>query len=213
MKTDEKKLDNLRHSCAHLLAAAVLDLWPKTLRTIGPAIENGFYYDFDFGDTKISEDDFPKIEEKMRTIAAGFLINGEIMKTKIGDLSEGQKGLVAFARLVIENPGILILDEPTNHINFRHIPVIAAALTGLMILLFLGSWRSTLIVLISIPLSIMVSILALSALGETINLGAAPTYSLKEVAELLIALNGSGRGPGAKVRQRQQSSHDPLAFR
>ena len=61
-------LDNLRHSCAHLLAAAVMELWPDTKRTIGPAIENGFYYDFDFGDIKISEKDFPKIEQKMQEI-------------------------------------------------------------------------------------------------------------------------------------------------
>lgn len=59
---------NLRHSCAHLLAAAVMELWPHAKRTIGPAIEDGFYYDFDFGDTKISETDFPKIEEKMKAL-------------------------------------------------------------------------------------------------------------------------------------------------
>ena len=69
-----------------------------------------------------------KIEEDMRSIAAGFLLTGEIIKTRIGLLSEGQKGLVAFARLVLMKPGLLILDEPTNHINFRHIPVIAKAL-------------------------------------------------------------------------------------
>lgn len=51
------------------MAAAVLELWPNTLPTLGPAIEDGFYYDFDFGDQKISEDDFPKIEEKMHQIA------------------------------------------------------------------------------------------------------------------------------------------------
>jgi len=67
-------------------------------------------------------------EEKIRSIAAGFLITGDIVYTKIGSLSEGQKGLVAFARLVIEQPGLLILDEPTNHINFRHLPIIAKAL-------------------------------------------------------------------------------------
>jgi ATPase subunit of ABC transporter with duplicated ATPase domains len=67
-------------------------------------------------------------EEAMRKIAAGFLIAGDVMSTKIGDLSEGQKGLVAFTRLVLQEPGLLILDEPTNHINFRHIPVIAEAL-------------------------------------------------------------------------------------
>lgn len=69
-----------------------------------------------------------KIEEDMRSVAAGFLIDKDIIKTKIGLLSEGQKGLVAFARLVLLKPGLLILDEPTNHINFRHIPVIAQAL-------------------------------------------------------------------------------------
>jgi len=76
-------------------------------------------------------------QERIRATAAGFLITGDMINTKIGSLSEGQKGLVAFARLVIENPGILILDEPTNHINFRHLPVIAKALDqyeGAMIL-------------------------------------------------------------------------------
>ncbi len=78
-----------------------------------------------------------KIEERLRATAAGFLIDAEMIKTKIGRLSEGQKGLVAFARLVLEKPGLLILDEPTNHINFRHLPVIAKALDaykGAMIL-------------------------------------------------------------------------------
>jgi ATP-binding cassette, subfamily F, member 3 len=67
-------------------------------------------------------------EEELRSTAAGFLLNAEILKTRVGVLSEGQKGLVAFAKLVLERPGLLILDEPTNHINFRHIPIIAKAL-------------------------------------------------------------------------------------
>jgi ATPase subunit of ABC transporter with duplicated ATPase domains len=61
-------------------------------------------------------------------VAAGFLIPGDVIHSTIGSLSEGQKGLVAFARLVLLKPGLLVLDEPTNHINFRHIPVIAQAL-------------------------------------------------------------------------------------
>jgi len=76
-------------------------------------------------------------EERLRAIAAGFLLFGDTMGTKIGDLSEGQKGLVAFASLVLARPGLLILDEPTNHINFRHLPIIAKALdqyAGAMIL-------------------------------------------------------------------------------
>lgn len=77
------------------------------------------------------------VEEKMRATAAGFLMTADIMKTKIGDLSEGQKGLVAFAQLVLMKPGLLIFDEPTNHINFRHLPEIAKALdayTGALVL-------------------------------------------------------------------------------
>jgi ATP-binding cassette subfamily F protein 3 len=76
-------------------------------------------------------------EGKLRSTAAGFLLSAEVMKSRIGSLSEGQKGLVAFARLVLLKPGLLILDEPTNHINFRHLPVIAKALDayeGMMIL-------------------------------------------------------------------------------
>lgn len=65
---NKEYLENLRHSAAHLLAAAVIELWPHAKRTIGPSIDNGFYFDFDFGDTKISEEDFPKIEKKMKEI-------------------------------------------------------------------------------------------------------------------------------------------------
>jgi ATP-binding cassette subfamily F protein 3 len=76
-------------------------------------------------------------EQDIRSIASGFLITSDNINTKVGNLSEGQKGLIVFARLVMQRPGLLILDEPTNHINFRHIPVIAAALDkyqGAMIL-------------------------------------------------------------------------------
>ncbi|MEK7650845.1 MAG: ATP-binding cassette domain-containing protein [Patescibacteria group bacterium] len=78
-----------------------------------------------------------KVEENMRVTAAGFLITSDLIRSKIGSLSEGQKGLVAFARLVLQKPGLLILDEPTNHINFRHLPIIAEALNkyeGAMVL-------------------------------------------------------------------------------
>jgi ATPase subunit of ABC transporter with duplicated ATPase domains len=77
------------------------------------------------------------IESHIRATAAGFLIHADMLDMRIGSLSEGQKGLVAFARLVLQKPGLLILDEPTNHINFRHIPIIAKALDayeGAMIL-------------------------------------------------------------------------------
>ena len=94
--------------------------------------------DFDMTVREVLFSAMPKhLEETMRQVAAGFLLVGDIISTKVGHLSEGQKGLVAFARLVLLKPGLLILDEPTNHINFRHLPVIAKALDeykGAMIL-------------------------------------------------------------------------------
>lgn len=103
--------------------------------TIADGVRVG-YYRQDFSTLNFEDTVFESLmevmetrdEDKMRSVAAGFLLTGEIVKTKIGSLSEGQKGLVAFAQLVLLRPGLLILDEPTNHINFRHIPVIAQAL-------------------------------------------------------------------------------------
>lgn len=102
---------------------------------VEPGVRIG-YYRQDFSNLDFEQTVFDcllnvmdrKLEEEMRSVAAGFLITSDLIKTKIGLLSEGQKGLVAFARLVLLKPGLLILDEPTNHINFRHIPVIAEAL-------------------------------------------------------------------------------------
>lgn len=94
------------------------------------------YYRQDFSTLDFNETVYKTLESVMqkpdehtlRSVAAGFLISGELMFNKVGSLSEGQKGLVAFAQLVLLKPGLLILDEPTNHINFRHLPVIAKAL-------------------------------------------------------------------------------------
>ena len=111
---------------------------------IFPDVKVGYYrQDFstlNFDDTVYQSlvsatEDFS--EKNLRSLAAGFLITNDLINAKIGSLSEGQKGLVSFARLVMQKPGLLILDEPTNHINFRHLPVIASALNkyeGAMIL-------------------------------------------------------------------------------
>ncbi len=63
-------ITKIRHTLSHVLAAAVKDLYPSVAFGIGPAIDNGFYYDIDFGDTKISDTDLLKIEKKMRGIIA-----------------------------------------------------------------------------------------------------------------------------------------------
>lgn len=66
----EEQLEKMRHTLSHVLAAAVQELYPTTTFGIGPAIENGFYYDIDFGETKVSDSDLAKIEKKMRGIIA-----------------------------------------------------------------------------------------------------------------------------------------------
>ncbi len=68
-RDDPRALELIRHDCAHVLAEAVQALWPGTQVTIGPVIENGFYYDF-FRETPFTPEDFPTIEAKMREIIA-----------------------------------------------------------------------------------------------------------------------------------------------
>ncbi|HUV42324.1 MAG TPA: threonine--tRNA ligase [Patescibacteria group bacterium] len=69
----DKQLEKMRHSCSHVLAAAVLKLYPKVKFGIGPAIEDGFYYDFDFGKKKITEKDLEKISQEMKKISKAKL--------------------------------------------------------------------------------------------------------------------------------------------
>ncbi len=67
---NDKQLYAMRHSLAHIMAAAVQRLWPEAKFGVGPVVENGFYYDIDLGETKISEQNFGKIEKTMRRIIA-----------------------------------------------------------------------------------------------------------------------------------------------
>lgn len=66
----DDKLHAMRHSLAHIMASAVKRLWPEAKFGVGPVVDNGFYYDIDLGETKISEDEFKKIEKTMRQIIA-----------------------------------------------------------------------------------------------------------------------------------------------
>lgn len=65
---NDKDLNTLNHSCAHVLAQAVKHLYPQAKFWVGPVIEEGFYYDIDLGDQTISDDDLPKIEKEMKKI-------------------------------------------------------------------------------------------------------------------------------------------------
>jgi ATP-binding cassette subfamily F protein 3 len=102
---------------------------------IAPEVKVG-YYSQDFTNLDFTDTVFESLEKAMgdrddvqelRSVAAGFLITGDLMGHTIASLSEGQKGLLTLARLVLMRPGLLVLDEPTNHINFRHLPVMAEA--------------------------------------------------------------------------------------
>jgi ATPase subunit of ABC transporter with duplicated ATPase domains len=94
------------------------------------------YYKQDFSNLNFDQTAFEALQEvmqevdeqRLRATAAGFLLDGKLLAQPIRALSEGQKGLLAFCRLALMQPGLLILDEPTNHINFRHLPIIAQAL-------------------------------------------------------------------------------------
>lgn len=102
---------------------------------IYPNITVGYYkqdfsnFDFEQKAFDVLKDAMKLVDEHvLRSTAAGFLLDGKLLDKQIKALSEGQKGLLSFCRLVLMAPGLLILDEPTNHINFRHLPVIAEAL-------------------------------------------------------------------------------------
>lgn len=141
-----KKIDLHLRKKQHLLVSGPNGIGKSTLlRNLvkdnpeGAKITDGVkvgYYSQDFSNLDLNQTVFDCLnqvlqkgfgEQELRSVAAGFLLTGELMPRKIEALSEGQKGLLSFARLVLLQPGILILDEPTNHINFRHLPIIAKA--------------------------------------------------------------------------------------
>lgn len=142
----EKKIDVVVRKKTHLLISGPNGIGKSTLLEaiaarassacrVSTEVVVGYYkqdfsnLDFDQTAYDALKEAMPKYDEHiLRSAAAGFLLDGKILAEPIRALSEGQKGLLSFCRLVILRPGLLILDEPTNHINFRHLPVIARAL-------------------------------------------------------------------------------------
>ncbi len=104
---------------------------------VTPGVKVG-YYKQDFSGLDFAQTAYASLasmmdeldNETIRRTGARFLLDGDALATPVGALSEGQKGLLCFARFVLQAPGLLIFDEPTNHINFRHLPVIARALNA-----------------------------------------------------------------------------------
>ncbi len=96
------------------------------------------YYSQDFGELDMDmvvrdalhEVTNSSTDQEVYRAAAQFLLRGELLKTTVWLHSERQKGLLCYARFVLQKPHFLVLDEPTNHINFRHLPIIAEALNA-----------------------------------------------------------------------------------
>lgn len=96
-----------------------------------------WYYSQDFGELDMQQSVWDSLQsvtdeitdQETFRIASHFLLTGDLLKNPVYLLSEWQKGLLCYARFVIQKPHLLILDEPTNHINFRHLPIIAESLS------------------------------------------------------------------------------------
>lgn len=96
-------LEVIRHSLAHILAAAVTELYPNVRPAIGPAIDNGFYYDFDFGPDKLSEDQLPLLNQKMlELIAADLPFNQEIKSAVDALAAEQAAGQIYKAEIIAD---------------------------------------------------------------------------------------------------------------
>ena len=85
---EDEKLSVMNHSCAHLLAQAVKHLYPNAKFWVGPAIEEGFYYDIDLGDSTITEEDLEKIEKEMKKCSksAKNIVRRELTKEEALDM-------------------------------------------------------------------------------------------------------------------------------
>ncbi|HEY3857801.1 MAG TPA: threonine--tRNA ligase [Verrucomicrobiae bacterium] len=98
-KTPEERqkmtdLERIRHSCAHVLAAAIAKLWPDAQFAAGPPVENGFYYDVELSH-RISPDDFPKIEEEMKQVVKANQTFEKVVVTRQQALADAEHGRLA----------------------------------------------------------------------------------------------------------------------
>ena len=85
------ELERIRHSCAHVMATAILRLWPDAQFAAGPPVENGFYYDVELSH-RISPEDFPKIEEEMKKEIKANHTFEKIVVTREQALKDSQSG-------------------------------------------------------------------------------------------------------------------------
>src|SRR5271155_1675875 len=87
-------LERIRHSCAHVLATAVIKLWPDAQFAAGPPVENGFYYDVELTH-RITPEDFPRIEEEMKKVVKENQVFEKVIVSRDQALADAQKGRLA----------------------------------------------------------------------------------------------------------------------
>lgn len=105
------ELQRLRHSCAHIMATAVLRLWPRALLDIGPPTEEGFYYDFDLAEHRFSPEDFERIEAEMKRVVEE---DQPFVKT-VKERAEAEQFLdAAHQKYKVERLGDIPPDEPIS---------------------------------------------------------------------------------------------------
>lgn len=144
-----EELAKLRHSAAHLLAAAVLEIYPDARPTIGPATEDGFYYDFDFGDVTVSENDLPAIEKKMRFLVKswGSFERQEVSVQEALDKYTNNEYKTELIREIQESGETLTLYKSGNFVDLckgGHIEKPAAQLKYFKLLSLAGAyWRGS----------------------------------------------------------------------
>lgn len=106
---EEKELNTLNHSCAHMLAQAVKHLYPEAKFWVGPVVEEGFYYDIDLGDKVITEEDIPKIESEMKKIAKDgkYIVRNEITKDEALEMFKDDEYKVDLISRMDENDTVI----------------------------------------------------------------------------------------------------------
>lgn len=106
---EDEKLNKLNHSCAHLLAQAVKHLYPNAKFWVGPVVEEGFYYDIDLGDEKITDEDLEKIEREMKKCSksAKNIIRKEISKEEALEMFKDDEYKVDLISRMDENENVI----------------------------------------------------------------------------------------------------------
>ena len=116
---EDKNLNILNHSCAHLLAHAVKHLYPNAKFWVGPVIESGFYYDIDLGDISLTEEDLPKIEKEMKKISKDnkLIKRREVSKEEALDMFKDDEFKIDLISRMDENDTVISCYEQGDFID------------------------------------------------------------------------------------------------